>query len=325
MQERIIFAGTPDFAVTHLEALINAGANIVAVYTQPDRPAGRGHKLTQTPVKSLALAHNIPVYTPLNFKEESDLATFESHKADLAIVVAYGLLLPQRILDAPRLGCINVHASLLPQWRGAAPIQRALLSGQKTTGVSIMQLVQKLDAGDVLCTSKLDIQDTDTSLTLFERLAQNGAQCLVDNLEAILNGKLPPQKQDEALVTYAAKLSKDESPLDFNRSAHELDLQVRGLNPWPIATATLEQTVYKIFEAKALTETEINSYLSQPQDLTSLKNGAIIDICHDGILVKCAQGCLLIKVMQAPGKGRVQAVDFARSKKELFVRGKSFD
>ena len=244
MSQRIIFAGTPDFAAVHLKALLEANFEIVAVYTPPDRPAGRGHKLTPSPVKSLALEHNLPVFTPVNFKDEADIAAWESHQADLAIVVAYGLILPERVLNAPRLGCINVHGSLLPKWRGAAPIQRALLSGDPITGVTIMQIVKALDAGAMLVKRELTIAPEDTSGTLFERLATLGASALVDSLPAILEQKISPEPQDEAQVTYAQKLTKDECPLDFTKSAAELALQVRGLNPWPVATCSLQACLY---------------------------------------------------------------------------------
>lgn len=317
MSEKIIFAGTPDFAAEHLKALIEAKYNIIAVYTQPDRPSGRGHKLTPSPVKSLALEHNIPVFTPVNFKEEADKVQFESLEADLAVVVAYGLILPERILSAPRLGCINIHGSLLPQWRGAAPIQRALLSGQKTTGVTIMQIVKELDAGDMLYKKEIAISNEDTSGSLFERLATCGAQALVEAMPKILKGELASEKQDSALVTYAQKLSKEESPLNFSLSAEELSLQVRGLNPWPVATTTFEDVVYKVFNAQALSQDNYGN-------LDDLDNGAIVEVNNQGIVLKCAQGLLLLQTIQAPGKGRVSAGDFARSKKDLFVRGKCF-
>lgn len=320
MTDKIIFAGTPDFAAVHLQALLDKGVNIVAVYTQPDRPAGRGHKLTPSPVKELALKHNLPVYTPLNFKEEDDKAQWEAHQADLAIVVAYGVILPERVLNAPRLGCINVHGSLLPQWRGAAPIQRALLSGNPTTGVTIMQIVKALDAGDMLFKKEMPILDSDTSGSLFERMASVGAEALVEALPEILEQKLTPIPQDEQLVTYAAKLSKDESPLVFSKSASELCLQIRGLNPWPVATTTLGDTLFKVFEASVLPNEEVGSL----GDTSSLELGAIVETNAKGIVVKCAEGFLVLKTIQAPGKGRVGAADLARSRKEQFARGVCF-
>lgn len=326
MSQRIIFAGTPDFAAVHLQALIDAGFDIVAVYTQPDRPAGRGHKLTPSPVKQLAEQHQIEVRTPLNFKDPADVEAFAALQADLAIVVAYGLILPQAVLDAPRLGCINVHASLLPQWRGAAPIQRALLSGNSTTGVTIMQIVKQLDAGDILVQKPLEIAPDDTSGTLFERLAHTGAECLVSSLPEILSGSIQPQPQDPQQVTYAAKLSKEESPIDFTSSAEFIALQVRGLNPWPVATAQFADTLYKVFAGHALTDKDAAKALNLPeQAIDDIPAKTILGVSNEGILIKCGTGVYAIATMQTPGKGKVNAADFARSKKDVFVRGKSFD
>lgn len=317
--KRIIFAGTPDFAATHLKALIEAKFNIVAVYSQMDRPAGRGHKLMPSSVKTVALEHNIPVYTPLNFKEEGAIETFQSLNADIAVVVAYGLLLPDAVLKAPRLGCINVHGSLLPKWRGAAPIQRALLSGEDVTGVTIMQLVHKMDAGPILHTATMDILPTDTSGTLFERMAEVGAKTLVEVLPKILNEELTPVEQDESQVTYAAKITKEESALNYSLSAKTLALNVRGLNPWPIATTTLSGTVFKVFE----TEVIDSSALKEKSD--DLPVGAICEVNAQGIVVKCSEDYLVLKTIQAPGKGRVAAADFARSKRDMFTRGICFE
>lgn len=316
MSPKIIFAGTPDFAAVHLQALLEAHYDIVAVYTQPDRPSGRGHKLTPSPVKALALEHNLPVYTPVNFKDEAALTQWESHGADLAVVVAYGLILPERVLNAPRLGCINVHGSLLPKWRGAAPIQRALLSGDPITGVTIMQIVKALDAGAMLVKRELTIAPDDTSGTLFERMAHEGAQALVDALPDILTQKIEPRLQDESQVTYAAKLTKDESPLDFTKSAAELALQVRGLNPWPVATCKLAEVTYKVFEAQAG---------ALPENVGNPEPGTIVDVTSTGIVVACgAHSALTLVTIQAPGKGKVAAADLARSKKDLFARGTRF-
>lgn len=326
MSQRIIFAGTPDFAAVHLQALLDAGFNIVAVYTQPDRPAGRGHKLTPSPVKQLAEKHQIEVRTPVNFKDPADVQAFADLQADLAIVVAYGLLLPQAVLDAPRLGCINIHASLLPQWRGAAPIQRALLSGNTTTGVTIMQIVKQLDAGDILCQKTLEILPEDTSGTLFERLATTGAECLVENLPKILEKQLTPAPQDPALATYAAKLTKEESPINFDEDAKTIELKVRGLNPWPTATAKFEDTLFKVFAGKALSIKQAAKTLDLPeQAIEDIASKTILGVTNDGVLIKCNSSVFALSRLQAPGKGQVNAADFARSRKDVFARGKCFD
>lgn len=240
MDKRIIFAGTPEFAAVHLKALLDAGIKPVAVYTQPDRPAGRGHKLTPSPVKALALEAGIEVFTPENFKDKEEIKKFEDLKADLCIVVAYGIILPQRVIDAPKCGCINVHGSILPKYRGAAPIQRALLDGEEETGVSIMKLTLKLDAGDVYSVATLKIEKNDTSATLFAKLADLGAMTLLIALPKIFDGSLKAVPQDEDAVTYAMKISKEESHINFNQSAEVVDRTIRGLNPWPVATTELK-------------------------------------------------------------------------------------
>ena len=218
----IIFAGTPDFAARHLQALINSHHNVIAAYTQPDRPAGRGKKLTASPVKELALAHNIPVYQPGSLRKEPAQQQLAALNADIMVVVAYGLILPKVVLDTPRLGCINVHGSILPRWRGAAPIQRALWAGDKKTGVTIMQMDVGLDTGDMLLKTYLSIEDDDTSASLYEKLAQQGPNALLQALEALANGTLAAEKQDEALANYAEKLSKEEARLDWTKSATQL-------------------------------------------------------------------------------------------------------
>ena len=310
---KIIFAGTPDFAAVHLKALIDAGIIPCAVYTQPDRPAGRGHKLTPSPVKELALLHNIEVLTPENFKNKEDVEKFLSFKADLAIVVAYGVILPESVVHGPRLGCINVHGSLLPAYRGAAPIQRALLDGNSVTGVTIMKIVKELDAGDMLVKAKMPISENDTSGSLFDKLASLGAKTLVENLPAILSEKITPSAQDPALVTYAKKITKEEARLNFSDSAKNCDLKIRGLNPWPIANASINNIVFKIFKAKVLND-------NQGQE-----PGTVIAVDKNGISVACSEGAICLEIIQAPGKGRVNAADFARSRSDIFSVGKKFE
>lgn len=310
---KIIFAGTPDFAVVHLKALIDAGIIPCAVYTQPDRPAGRGHKLTPSPVKELALLHNIEVLTPENFKNKEDVDKFLSFNADLAIVVAYGVILPDSIVHGPKLGCINVHGSLLPAYRGAAPIQRALLDGNDRTGVTIMKIVKELDAGDMLIKAEIPISADDTSGSLFDKLASLGAKTLVDNLPDILAEKITAKKQDPSLATYAKKITKEEARLNFNDSAENCNLKIRGLNPWPIANASIDNIVFKIFKAKVLNDNQ------------GKEPGTIISVDKKGISVACAEGAVCLEIIQAPGKGRVNAADFARSRSDIFSVGKKFE
>lgn len=306
MSNRFIFAGTPDFAATHLQALIDSGNTPIAVYTQPDRPSGRGHKLTPSPVKVLAQKYDIEVFQPENFKAEQDVATFVNLNADLAIVVAYGVILPQSIIDAPRLGCINVHGSLLPKYRGAAPIQRALLDGLNETGVTIMKIVKKLDAGDMLYKATLPISATDTSGSLFEKLATLGAKTLVDILPSLLEGKLKAIPQDENEVTFAAKITKEEAKLDFSLTQRELDLKIRGLNPWPKAYFEHEGVAYKVLEAKMGQQSgEFGTILSH----------------QDGLEIATSDKSIILTIIQAPGKVPVKAQDYLRSKGELFKIG----
>ncbi|MFK7160744.1 methionyl-tRNA formyltransferase [Marinospirillum sp. MEB164] len=310
---RIVFAGTPEFAATHLEALLtqpnlkDMGAEVVAVYTQPDRPAGRGRKLTPSPVKNLALAHQLPVFQPLSLKDEQAQQELRDLKPDLMIVVAYGLLLPQAVLEIPTHGCINVHGSLLPRWRGAAPIQRALLSGDATTGVTLMQMDIGLDTGAMLSKTETPITEQDTSASLYQRLAEQGAAALLALLPVIAQGQLQPEIQDEQQATYAKKLTKEEAQLDWRRSATELDRAVRGYQPWPVAwTLDLEQVI-RIWSASAL-DLEHNA-----------PPGLLLDIeDKEALIVACKEGCLRITELQLPGQKRMAVRDILNGHAERF-------
>lgn len=246
---RIIFAGTPEFAVPCLQALLDSEHEVCAVYTQPDRPAGRGRKLQPSPVKELAVTAGVPVYQPLTLKTAEDLQQIRALNADLMVVVAYGVILTQDVLDAPKLGCINVHASLLPRWRGAAPIQRALMAGDQKTGVTIMQIVRKLDAGDMLHKEECEIGQADTAGDLHDKLAALGATGLSKVLAQIEAGTVHPEPQDEMLVTYAEKLEKSEADIDWTQPAADIARKVRGLNPWPVAQTLYQGNVLRIWRA----------------------------------------------------------------------------
>ncbi|MGB0732133.1 MAG: methionyl-tRNA formyltransferase [Pontibacterium sp.] len=308
---RIIFAGTPDFAASSLAALIGTEHNIVAVYTQPDRPAGRGRKLTPSPVKKLALEHDIPVYQPLNFKEEGALETLSSHQADLMVVVAYGLLLPLAVLETPRLGCINVHASLLPRWRGAAPIHRAVLAGDKETGVTIMQMDVGLDTGDMLHKVTCPIGENQSSGELHDVLADMGAQALVDTLAPLASGEITPQKQDDTLANYAHKLEKQEGNIDWTQSAETIARQVRGLSPWPVSYTQLDGKALRIWQASVAS-------VESP----SANAGEIIEVGKRSLVVACGEGALAIESLQLPGAKPLDTGSVLNAKRDVFPLGK---
>jgi methionyl-tRNA formyltransferase len=251
---KIIFAGTPEFAVPCLQMLLDSEHEVCAVYTQPDRPAGRGRKLQPSPVKELALAAGIQVFQPLTLKTDEDLQQIRVFNADLMVVVAYGMILTQTVLDVPKLGCINVHASLLPRWRGAAPIQRALMAGDEKTGVTIMQIVRKLDAGDMLHKEECLIGETDTASDLHDKLAALGPIGLTKVLAQIEAGTVHPEPQNEALVTYAEKLEKSEAVIDWTQPAADIARKVRGLNAWPVAQTLYQGNVLRIWQAVAVND-----------------------------------------------------------------------
>jgi methionyl-tRNA formyltransferase len=290
---KLIFAGTPEFAVPALAALIAAGHEIVLVLTQPDRPAGRGMKLKASPVKELALQHGIPVYQPETLKTVQNQAPLAAVQADAMIVAAYGLILPAAVLDLPRHGCLNIHASLLPRWRGAAPIQRAILAGDAETGVTIMQVVLALDAGAMLRKAALPISEHDTAQSLHDGLAALGGRLMVEtlaDLEAIV-----PQAQDEALVTYAEKLRKEEAPLDWHKTADELARQVRAFNPFPVAQTIFKGETWRVWMAYAVAG--------------SAAPGVVMDTAQ-GIVIGCGNGALRITELQKAGGKRMSARDF---------------
>jgi len=290
---KVIFAGTPDFAVPALAALIDAGHEIVLVLTQPDRPAGRGMKLKASPVKALALQHGIPVYQPETLKTPESQAPVAAVAADVMIVAAYGLILPQSVLDMPHRGCLNIHASLLPRWRGAAPIQRAIQTGDAETGVTIMEVVLALDAGAMLKKGTIPITEDDTAQTLHDGLAELGGRLMVQALAEL--DQLVPEPQDARLVTYAEKLRKDEAPLDWHQPAAQLSRQVRAFNPFPAAQAVLEGEVWKVWFARAVPGTGV------PGEIVGLQNG---------IDVACGDGVLRIEELQKPGGRRLAWKEF---------------
>ncbi|EIK55095.1 methionyl-tRNA formyltransferase [Stutzerimonas stutzeri TS44] len=304
---RIVFAGTPEFAARHLRALLDAGRNIVAVYTQPDRPAGRGQKLMPSPVKQLAMQHGIPVMQPQTLRDPAAQAELAALQADLMVVVAYGLILPQAVLDLPRLGCINSHASLLPRWRGAAPIQRAIEAGDDESGVTVMQMEAGLDTGPMLLKVSTPITAEDTGGTLHDRLAALGSQAVVQAVEALAAGTLQPEPQNDALATYAHKLSKDEARIDWSRPAVELERLVRAFHPWPICHSTLGGEALKIHAAR------LGAGQGEP--------GRILESSKTGLTVACGEGALSLTRLQLPGGKPLDFADLYNSRREQFAAG----
>lgn len=306
---RIVFAGTPEFASASLQALLEQNTDnqyeLVGVYTQPDRPAGRGQKLVQSPVKQLAVSNGIPVFQPLNFKHDEDKAQLEALNADIMIVAAYGIILPKVVLDIPKLGCINVHASLLPRWRGAAPINRALIAGDLETGITIMQMDVGLDTGDMLLKSHCDITPTDTFSTLHDRLAIIGGEALIEALEKLQQGTLVPEQQDESLTCYAAKLTKQEGNIDWSLSAVDIERQVRGLSPWPGAYTNSLSGIMKVHAVQLLDPIERKD---------ADNSGEILQVNKDGIVVATADGSILVTDIQFAGGKRMKVQDALNGK-----------
>ncbi|BCG21826.1 methionyl-tRNA formyltransferase [Pseudomonas tohonis] len=304
---RLVFAGTPEFAAEHLKALLDTPHSIVAVYTQPDRPAGRGQKLMPSPVKQLALQHGIPVLQPPTLRDADAQAELKALDADLMVVVAYGLILPQVVLDTPRLGCINSHASLLPRWRGAAPIQRAVQAGDAESGVTVMQMEAGLDTGPMLLKVATPISAEDTGGTLHDRLASLGPQAVVQAIAQLAAGTLVGDVQDDALATYAHKLNKDEARLDWSRPADELERLVRAFNPWPICHSTLGGEPLKVLAA------QLADGSGQP--------GQILAASKDGLTVACGSGALRLTRLQLPGGKPLNFADLFNSRREQFAAG----
>ncbi len=295
---KIIFAGTPEFAVPALAALIEAGHKIVMVLTQPDRPAGRGMKLKASPVKVLATQHQLNVFQPETLKDQSVQTRIAEMDADVMIVAAYGLIIPTVTLNASRFGCYNIHASLLPRWRGAAPIHRSLLAGDTETGVTIMEVVPALDAGAMVSQGIVPITDTDTTQTLHDALSAIGAELMVVAMATLeRTGSLVAVPQSEALVTYAHKLEKSEAAIDWQKTAIDISRQVRGFNPFPVAQSMLKDEVCRIWMATA--------------KVGNARAGEIVNV-HDGITVGCGEGLLHITELQAPGGKRLNSQAFVQ-------------
>lgn len=305
---RIIFAGTPDFSVAPLQALLASEHEVIAVYTQPDRPAGRGRKLTASPVKNVALEHHIPVYQPESLKAEAEQAQLACLNADVMIVVAYGLLLPKAVLDAPKFGCLNIHASLLPRWRGAAPIQRAIEAGDAETGVTIMQMDIGLDTGDMLHKVITGITADDTAQTLHDRLSTLGSDALMTTLAMLQAENLTPEKQNESLVTYAQKLNKAEAEINWQQDSATIVHKIQAFNPWPMAYTHFQSQPLRIGFALILSSQESASYPQQAEP------GTVIGIEKQGMIIRTGDGAICVTQTQPSGKKMMSAYDFAQSR-----------
>jgi len=313
MSLNVIFAGTPDFAAVHLQALLDSPHRVIAVYTQPDRPAGRGKKLLASPVKQLAEQNNIPVYQPHSLRDEQAQAELAALGADVVVVVAYGLILPQVVLDTPRLGCVNVHASLLPRWRGAAPIQRAIEAGDAESGVAIMQMEAGLDTGPVLVERRCAITAAETGGSLHDKLAQLGGPALLEALTQLADGSAAAQPQDDSAANYAAKISKDEARLDWSRPAIELQRLVRAFNPFPVCWTTY---------ADSKGEQRLRVYRAQlERGCHSDSPGTILGADDEGILVACGREALRLQLLQLPGKKALPAAEILKGYRALFAPG----
>jgi methionyl-tRNA formyltransferase len=305
---RLIFAGTPDFAAAHLEALLSSQQHdIVAVYTQPDRPAGRGKKLTPSAVKTLALEHGLPVEQTASLKTPEALEQLKAYQADLMVVVAYGLILPKAILETPKFGCINVHGSLLPKWRGAAPIQRAVWAGDERTGVCIMQMDEGLDTGAVLLEKSLAIEADDTSADVYDKLALLGPQALIETLQNF--DSLEPVPQDDRLASYAKKLSKAEAKCDWSLNSTQLERNIRAFNPWPVVWFEHHQQPVKVWQAIAIQSTH------------EYPLGSVVNYSVEGLDIACEGGILRITKLQLAGKKAQYVKELIHGKADLFIIG----
>jgi methionyl-tRNA formyltransferase len=310
---KIIFAGTPQFAAIALAALIQSPHQVAAVFTQPDRPAGRGLQLHHSPVKELAQSFQIPVFQPLSLKDPKEQASLLQFGADVMVVAAYGMLLPEKVLNIPRWGCINIHPSLLPRWRGAAPIQRSILAGDKETGVTIMQMDAGLDTGPILLKRSYLMDENETAQTLHDKMAKMGADCLIESLNLLRNGKIKPTPQDNHLATYSAKISKEEAQINWSEPAILLEQQIRAFNPKPVAYTTWKGERLRIWMAKA-----------RPENAKGASPGTLLKTSAEGLDVATGEGVLRLLQVQMPGGKTIPISDFYRARADELLAGQSF-
>ncbi len=314
MSLKILFAGTPEFAVSPFKALLQSSHTIIAAYTQPDRPAGRGRLLHESPIKQLAVLHNIPVFQPKSLRDPEEQAFLKNLNPDLMVVAAYGLILPKAILEIPKYRCINIHASLLPRWRGASPIQQAILAGDPETGISIMQMDAGLDTGDVLSMHACPITAEDTSQTLHDKLAVLGSEALIAILNDMETKKLSLQKQNDSLASHAPKISKEDAKIDWSENAVVLDRKIRAFNPWPIAFTNMGDQVIRIWKAIHI----------ENDSTSNSKPGVILNTSEAGIDVATGKGILRILELQLAGGKRLAVAEILKSKHALFLENSAF-
>ncbi|MEE3496240.1 MAG: methionyl-tRNA formyltransferase [Butyrivibrio sp.] len=307
---KIIFMGTPDFAASALEKLVEAGHEITLVVTQPDKPKGRSGELQVSDVKACALKHGFPVFQPERIKLPANVAYLKNYEADIYVVAAFGQILSQEILDIPKFGCVNIHASLLPKYRGAAPIQQAIIDGEKTTGVTIMQMAAGMDTGDILLQREIPIDDNETGGGLFDKLSELGAELIVEALPKIERGELTPVPQDEELATKCGKLSKNMGKIDFNKNAVAIRNLVRGLNPWPSAFTRHDGKMLKIWVADALDDKQVKEISGNAEVLKNAVPGTVSFVTKEAIGVATGKGTLVLKEVQLEGKKRMLVKDF---------------
>jgi methionyl-tRNA formyltransferase len=316
MALNIVFAGTPEFASEILNAILKSSHKVLGVFTQPDRPAGRGREVKMSAVKQLAIKADLPIFQPISLKNPEEQTQLKKLNPDVLIVVAYGLILPKEVLSIPKFGCLNVHASLLPRWRGAAPIQHAILAGDTLSGITIMQMDEGLDTGDILSLSPCALELHETSETLYHRLSLLGSEALLETLEKLEANKLLPQKQDNSLSSYASKITKAQAKLNWSLPASTLDRQIRAFNPWPVAFCELQQKMIRVYNAIPLPAiTGINEAPS----------GTIVAATDQGIDVVTGEGILRLLELQFPGGKRLSTAQILHSKRNLFQPGARFD
>ena len=307
---RIVFAGTPEFGLPCLEALHSPAHELIALYTQPDRPAGRGQRMHYSAIKTWGLAHHLPLYQPINFKSPETVAELAALAPDLIVVIAYGLILPKSVLVIPRLGCVNVHASLLPRWRGASPIQQALLTGDNETGVTIMQMDVGMDTGDCFLQSICRIESTDTSASLHQRLSVLAPEPLLRTIDALAKGEARPVQQTEEGVTYAPKIQKQDAAIQWDQPASVLDRHIRGYSPWPVAYTQIDSINIRIYQAHPI------------EQISDHPPGTILDINPKGLLVNTGHGVLCITCLQFPGGKPITLSDYINARRQELLVGK---